>query len=97
MMFTLTAWQWGHRELPDPPLGILAFGHPSCFPSPAQLLLLFSLHSFICSFAFQQAFAEYLRCARHWRCRNQSRGYKLVALEAARPADAFDLARNVVS
>ena len=45
MMFTLTAWHWGHLELPDLPLGILTLGHPSCFPSPSHLLLLF--YSFI--------------------------------------------------
>lgn len=49
-MFTLTAWQWGHLELPDLSLGVLTLGHPSCFPSPSHLLLLFYsfIRSFIC-------------------------------------------------
>ena len=49
-MFTLTAWHWGHLELPDLPLGILTPGHPSCFPSLSHLLLLFYsfIHLLIC-------------------------------------------------
>lgn len=48
MLFTLTAWQRGHCEPPDPSLGILTRGRPSWFPSPAHLFLLLS--SFIRSF-----------------------------------------------